>query len=154
MFLTRFEPVEAAQQPHGLAVVVSIRVGDELLLQRPHPLLRPRERPQVVVERRLRLRLVEGERAQPRTMLPAPVPHVVAEAAAQQQFREPVLRPRAVGHRVVARPGEVAHRLLVRRGRMDLGEQTRPQQFCQISCGRGGRSLPCRRACAGSAPGR
>ena len=111
-----------------------MRVGAELLLQRPHPLLRRLERPQVVVEGRLRRWLVEGERAQPRAMLPAPVPLLVAEAAAQQQLREPVLRPRAVGHRVLARPGGVAHRLLVRRGRMDLGDQTRPKQFCQIWC--------------------
>ncbi len=63
-----------------------------------------------------------------------PVPPVVGDAAPQQQLREAVARPRAVGHGVLARAAEVAHRLLVDGRGMHRREQVRAQQRGELPC--------------------
>ena len=136
----RVDPAEAAQQPHRLAVVVAGGTCGQFLLQGAQPLLHALDRAQVVVESGLRGRVFEAQRQQPAAVPQRPVPAVVGDAAPQQQLRQAVARPRAVGHGVLARPAEVAHHLLIDGRRMHRREQVRAQQLGELPVRRDGRS--------------
>ena len=129
-------PRKHRSRPTPIAVVLAVRHLREPRLEQAHPLLRQLQRVQVAVEGRLRRRVLEGERAQPAPVAECPGRLAVAKALPQQELRQPLLRALAARDRVLARPREVAHRLLGLRRLVDLGEQVRPQQLCQVPASR------------------